>query len=229
MHFLGGSNIEVVGNRAITMTKMTISQRAPVHDVVVDVLCSGRFYDFFEKRNGKWAIVLRRLFYEKDRLDPVTHGAVPRLDAALLERFPIGYRHLAYLQTRVGYKVKDEARTRITTQPSLATGIGWSCTTFRFSSPPCSRSTNAFIIISCSKIGGKRVVALPQSPIHHSGQRSFHRQSIQCHLQRVLAFNLVGARERHLTHEPHPARMGIGRCVRQRVILDLLLGQANVL
>jgi hypothetical protein len=71
LHLLGGTSVEVVGERAIAQTKMTISQRAPVHGVIVDVLCTGRFYDFFEKRNDRWAIVLRRLFYEKDRMDPV--------------------------------------------------------------------------------------------------------------------------------------------------------------
>jgi hypothetical protein len=30
------------------------------------------------------------------------------LDAALLERFPVGYRHLAYLQTQIGYEVKPD-------------------------------------------------------------------------------------------------------------------------
>src|SRR4249920_4005735 len=108
MHMLGGMSIDIKGKRAIAQTKMTISQRAPVEGVVCDVLCTGRFYDFLEKRKGRWGLVWRRLFYEKDRLDPVTPGAVPRLDAALLERFPVGYRHLAYLQTKVGYKVKED-------------------------------------------------------------------------------------------------------------------------
>jgi len=108
MHFLGGSNLEIVGNRAIAMTKMTISQRAAVHDVVVDVLCSGRFYDFFEKRNGKWGIVLRRLFYEKDRMDPVDPGQQVKLEPELLNSFPIGYRNLAYLQTKQGFTLKKD-------------------------------------------------------------------------------------------------------------------------
>ena len=35
-------------------------------------------------------------------MDPVTPGAAPALDRALLESFPVGYRHLAFLQTRIG-------------------------------------------------------------------------------------------------------------------------------
>ena len=71
LHFLGGMSIEVEGNRAIAQTKMTISQRAKVEEHLVDVVCTGRFYDFFEKRDGRWAIVLRQPIYEKDRMDAI--------------------------------------------------------------------------------------------------------------------------------------------------------------
>ena len=108
LHFLGGISIDLAGDRAISQTKMTISQRAEIEGVLCDVLCTGRFYDFVEKRSGRWGIVLRQPIYEKDRMDPVTPGAVPRLDFALLERYPVGYRHLAYLQTRIGYPVKQD-------------------------------------------------------------------------------------------------------------------------
>ena len=112
LHFLGGSAIEVAGPRAISQTKMTISQRAPVEGVVCDVVCTGRFYDFFERRQEKhqdrWGLVLRQPIYEKDRLDPVDPAAKLSLDQDLLKRFPEGYRHLAYLQTKIGYKVKPD-------------------------------------------------------------------------------------------------------------------------
>jgi hypothetical protein len=106
IHFLGGTTVDVAGTRAIAQTKMTINQRATVDGVVVDAVCTGRFYDFFAKRQGRWAIVRRQPIYEKDRLDPVTPGAKLDLDAALLARFPDGYRHLAYLQTKAGFTVK---------------------------------------------------------------------------------------------------------------------------
>jgi len=107
-HMLGGTSVEVKGKRAIAQTKMTISQRAPVEGVVCDVVCTGRFYDFLEKRKDRWGLVWRRLFYEKDRLDPVDPGVTLKLDPALLAQFPVGYRHLAYLQIKVGYKVKAD-------------------------------------------------------------------------------------------------------------------------
>ena len=108
LHFLGGTSIDLAGSRAIAQTKMTISQRAAVHGVECEVVCSGRFYDFLERRDGHWAIVLRQPIYEQDRLDPVDPAARLLLDAGLLSRFPAGYRHLAYVQTAIGYEVKPD-------------------------------------------------------------------------------------------------------------------------
>ena len=108
LHFLGGSSIEIAGDRAIAQTKMTISQRGALEGIECDVVCTGRFYDFLERRDGRWGIVLRQPIYEKDRADPVDPAAQLRLDPELLGRFPDGYRHLAYVQTRIGYAVKDD-------------------------------------------------------------------------------------------------------------------------
>ncbi|WP_443052337.1 hypothetical protein [Streptomyces sp. NBC_00310] len=106
MHFLGGHTADVVGDRAITQTKMTINQRAEVDGVEVDVVCTGRFYDFCARHEGAWKIVRRQPIYEKDRLDLVDPSATLRLNGELLDRFPTGYRHLAYLQTKAGFTVK---------------------------------------------------------------------------------------------------------------------------
>src|SRR5687767_5653468 len=94
LHFLGGFTCDIAGHRAIAQTKMTISQRAIVDGVLVDVVCTGRFYDFLEKRPGAeramgvkgepvegWGIVRRQPIYEKDRMDPVDPGARLTLDA----------------------------------------------------------------------------------------------------------------------------------------------------
>lgn len=108
LHFLGGTSIDLEGERAIAQTKMTISQRALVHHVLCDVVCTGRFYDFLEKRQGKWGIVRRQPIYEKDRIDPVDPAAALRLDQQALAALPEGYRHLAYMQELIGYKVKRD-------------------------------------------------------------------------------------------------------------------------
>ena len=108
LHFLGGSSVDVEGDRAVAQTKMTINQRASVDGVPVDVVCTGRFFDFFAKRAGRWGIVRRQPIYEKDRMDPLDPSASLRLDAALLASFPEGYRHLAYLQAKNGFTIKRD-------------------------------------------------------------------------------------------------------------------------
>jgi hypothetical protein len=115
LHFLGGFTCDINGNRAIAQTKMTINQRAMVDGLEVDVVCTGRFYDFLEKRATRperskgvegWAIVRRQPIYEKDRMDPVEPSRRVMLDVTVLAKFPEGYRHLAYLQTKNGFTVK---------------------------------------------------------------------------------------------------------------------------
>ena len=108
LHFLGGTSVDLAGERAIAQTKMTITQRTTVEGVECDVVCTGRFYDFVERRDGRWGVVLRQPIYEIDRLTPVSGGPGPKLDGDLLAQFPSGYRHLAYIQTRIGYDVKRD-------------------------------------------------------------------------------------------------------------------------
>ena len=106
LHFLGGSAIEVKVDRAISQTKMAISQRGDVAGVLCDVVCTGRFYDFMVRHNGEWKVLHRQPIYEKDRIDPVDPAAQLKLNQAALAAMPAGYRHLAYIQTRIGYNVK---------------------------------------------------------------------------------------------------------------------------
>jgi hypothetical protein len=127
LHFLGGSSIDLANNRAIVQTKMTISQRGDVQGVLCDVVCTGRFYDFVEKRGGRWGVVLRQPIYEKDRIDPVDPAARIELDPKKLAEFPKGYRHLAYIQTQIGYTVKRDMPqlTGPEVEALYARGKGW--------------------------------------------------------------------------------------------------------
>ncbi|HVO07232.1 MAG TPA: nuclear transport factor 2 family protein [Burkholderiaceae bacterium] len=106
LHFLGGSAVDIAGDRAIAQTKMTISQRGLVEGVPCDVVCTGRFYDFVTRHLGQWKLLHRQPIYEKDRIDPVDPAATLKLDAQALATLPEGYRHLAYIQQRIGYTVK---------------------------------------------------------------------------------------------------------------------------
>ena len=71
-----------------------------------DVVCTGRFYDFVVLHEGQWKLLHRQPIYEKDRIDPIDPAASVTLDAAKLAELPEGYRHLAYIQQRIGYTVK---------------------------------------------------------------------------------------------------------------------------
>lgn len=108
LHFLGGHTSDLAGDRAVGQTKMTINQRAEIDGVEVDVVCTGRFYDFLAVHEGEWKIVRRQPIYEKDRLDVVDPSVTLSLDPELLGRFPVGYRHLGYLQAKSGFTVKDD-------------------------------------------------------------------------------------------------------------------------
>ena len=80
LHFLGGS---VDRRRRRPRHRADedddLAARARCDGVVCDVVCTGRFYDFFERRDGRWGLVLRQPIYEKDRIDPVDPAA--ELDA----------------------------------------------------------------------------------------------------------------------------------------------------
>jgi hypothetical protein len=110
-HVLGGTSVRLNGGKAIAETRLILAIRAPLDGEEVDVTCYGRFYDRMAKHEGGWGILRRNVVYEKDRIDAVRPGAVLQLDEALLRRFPEGYRHIAYVQTRAG----------MTVDPALAT------------------------------------------------------------------------------------------------------------
>jgi hypothetical protein len=127
-HMLGGSSIDVAGERAIAQTRMQIVQRGALEGVEVDVTCWGRFFDFFEKLDGAWKLWLRQPIYDLDRMSVVDPSAsLPPLDPAVLERFPEGYRHLAYLQSTMGFDVaRDLPGTRGPAMDALtARGQAW--------------------------------------------------------------------------------------------------------
>ncbi len=107
-HALGGSSIDVAGERAIAQTKMTITLRVDLHGAEVDIECSGRFHDLLERRLGVWGFWRRRCIYERDRVIPVRPGGALDFDLDRLNSFPEGYRHLAYAQSLAGMTVASD-------------------------------------------------------------------------------------------------------------------------
>jgi hypothetical protein len=110
-HFIGGTVARLNGTKAIAESRLILHTRGLVDGVEVDVTCFGRFYDRFVKDAGVWSILRRNVVYEKDRIDIVWHGARLKLDEAVLQRFPEGYRHIAYVQTKAGLKVNPDLPT----------------------------------------------------------------------------------------------------------------------
>jgi hypothetical protein len=110
-HFVGGSSIRLNGGKALAETPIILLLRESIDDIEVDVTCHGRFFDRFLKVEGAWRIFRRGVIYEKDRLDPVSPDAVLTLDKEILRRFPEGYRHVAYVQTKRGMAVATDRPT----------------------------------------------------------------------------------------------------------------------
>ncbi len=71
--------------------------------------------------------MLRQPIYEQDRIDPLDPAASLELDPALLGSFPVGYRHLAYLQTRLGFEVEPDmpGLTGPAVEALYASGARW--------------------------------------------------------------------------------------------------------
>lgn len=106
-HVQGNSSVDVTRHRAVAQTRLLLCVRGSVQNVACDCTCTARFYDFFEKRDNRWALVMRQPIYEKDRLDPVSPVERLVLDPTLLNRYPEGYRHLAYMQATAGLTVME--------------------------------------------------------------------------------------------------------------------------
>lgn len=106
LHLPGASAIKVNGTRATSMTKMVILQRDKVDEVLCDVNCLARHFDFWEKRSGRWGLILRESIYDKARIDPANPGDKLVIDEQLWNQFPKEYAALAYLQEKIGGKVK---------------------------------------------------------------------------------------------------------------------------
>lgn len=111
LHSLGGMSVEIEGDRAVAQSKLRIMQRSEIHGVMCDVTCLGLNYDLFERRDGRWGLVLRQPVYERDFIVPVDPSQTVELDPATLASIPDGYARLAYLQALLGYEIKKDMPT----------------------------------------------------------------------------------------------------------------------
>jgi hypothetical protein len=124
MHRCHGTSTDIntEATRAVTKMKATITQRFFFDDGEADAESDCRFCFFWVKtESGEWRARYVRHWYEKvrvhatrqyvglpfqDKLIPVNPNRVPKLDEEALQRFPSGYRYLAYCQEKtMGVKV----------------------------------------------------------------------------------------------------------------------------
>ena len=99
-HVLCGMNIDIAGTARWRRPRWRSSQRAPVDGV--PATSSALAASTISSRSATAVgLVLRQPIYEKDRIDPVDPAA-KLLEARYRNamRYPEGYRHLAYLQTK---------------------------------------------------------------------------------------------------------------------------------
>ena len=107
LHFLGGSSVDVAGERADRADQDDDQPARARSTACWSMWCApGGSTISSRSASGSWGIVRRQPIYEKDRIDPVDPAAKLALDPELLGRFPEGYRHLAYLQTKNGFTIK---------------------------------------------------------------------------------------------------------------------------
>lgn len=113
LHSVGGVTAQVAGDRGFAMSKLRIMQRGPVEGVVCDVTCIGVNFDFMERRDGRWGLVLRQPVYERDYIVPTDPTRSVELDPEIMSRRPDGYQRLAYLQEGLGYTIKPDMPTEV--------------------------------------------------------------------------------------------------------------------
>ena len=82
--------------------------RADLDGTLCDVACMGRHLDRWEKRQGFWGLLSRQTIYDRDRLDAVVPGEIPKLDLELLNSYGEAFRHIAYILVKQGYEVSRD-------------------------------------------------------------------------------------------------------------------------
>jgi hypothetical protein len=105
-HIVTGPLIEVAGDRATSVCHATLHVRRPVGGAEADIESFMRFFDFLERRDGRWAIVKRTGVYEKDRLTAVDPRGFPAgfWEGIDLSQFPPAKRFLCFAQVKNGSK-----------------------------------------------------------------------------------------------------------------------------
>ena len=107
-HELGAVAIWLQGDRAVSQNKMQITLGGELSGVPCASSTMARHLDRWEKREGLWGLVSRETIYDRDHLYPLKPGDLIVVESNLYESFPLAYRGIGYLMTKLGYPVSTE-------------------------------------------------------------------------------------------------------------------------
>lgn len=97
-HMMGNPRVTLNGERAVCEYYLILYQARTLDGYEFDLATWSVTLDLYQKKNGKWLIVKRRMIYDKARMDPRTPGAVPQsyYDALDLSRYPAPVKFHCY-------------------------------------------------------------------------------------------------------------------------------------
>lgn len=107
-HRLSPPIVHVSGDRAIAELPTIIEAPLTVSGSDALLMSSLRIQYRAERREGEWRLSMLDTIYERDRIVPVTPGAVIKIDPAELGRFRAPFRLLAWFLAARGYSVLDD-------------------------------------------------------------------------------------------------------------------------
>ncbi|MCJ1309792.1 hypothetical protein MMC25_003453 [Agyrium rufum] len=102
LHRIIGQTVDLQGDRAVSKMKVTITCRFTFENgVEMDNEADCRFFFMLEKRQGRWGVVFYTLLFDKDKMVPVSPGRTVDIPEDEVNKFPSGYRYLAWCESKI--------------------------------------------------------------------------------------------------------------------------------
>ncbi|KAF7917746.1 hypothetical protein EAE99_009122 [Botrytis elliptica] len=113
MHRENGALVDLnLLGRAIGKMKATITQRFVIEDTSIDVEYDCRFIFWCIVEDGECKVEYNCLFYEKDKVIAADGKNLPGIfTKEELEKYPEGYRYLAFAQHKIGHSILEDSPT----------------------------------------------------------------------------------------------------------------------
>ena len=104
LHRIIGSSVETNPEltRAVCKQKITITCRFTFDGIEMDNEADCRFFFLLEKRQGRWGVCFYTLLFDKDKFVPVNPERIFHIPEEEVEKYPSGYRYLAWAEDKIG-------------------------------------------------------------------------------------------------------------------------------